>query len=133
MALRPREERCPQCKENPGQDCWRCDYEESVDEETVDERESMTHVTRLFTVEELEELDVPWDMVTEEITDQSRWETYHTGVFRDPETELYYEIDWAMGSTENQENDLWNGESTVLATQVELKEVLVEKWVPVDA
>lgn len=91
----------------------------------------MVHITRLFSRDELEDLDVPYKMVTEEITDQSRWYTYHTGVFRDPETELYYEIDWQEGSTEMQECDTWNDEDEVLATQVEYKEVLEWKWVPV--
>lgn len=133
MALLPREERCPQCKENPGRNCWRCDYEESIDEEEeVEDTKGMVHSTRLFTVDELKELDVPHDMVAEEIRDQSRWETFHTGVFLEPSSGKHYEIDWAEGSTEYQENDYWGGEDTVLATEVELREVTIKKWVPVN-
>lgn len=90
----------------------------------------MPDVTRLFSRDELADMDVPYNMVYEEITEQSRWYTYCTGVFRDPETEKYYEIDWQQGSTEDQECDVWGDEDEILATEVEYKEVVEWKWVP---
>lgn len=90
----------------------------------------MPHITRLFSRDELADMDVPFDVVYEEIREQNRWSTYYTGVFRDPETEKYYEIDWERGSTEYQDPDIWGGEDEILATEVEYKEVLEWKWVP---
>ncbi|OPC79954.1 hypothetical protein B4N89_02430 [Embleya scabrispora] len=93
----------------------------------------MTEITRTFTHDELDELDVPFEhMVEEHVTDTShRWHTTHEGVFRHPADGRHYRIRWQMPATERQECDLWLTDP-VVAVEVEQRPVTAMQWVPVD-
>jgi hypothetical protein len=60
----------------------------------------------------------------EKITEQSRWSTFHTAVFKKSDGTFWRGV-WETGSTEYQETDL-----NFTLTQVTLKEVLVVTYVP---
>ena len=77
-----------------------------------------------------EELDLPWEATEDKILDQDRWSTFHEIVF---EYEgKYYQTTYSVGSTECQDERPWEYEEELEATEVEQKEVLVKKWVPVE-
>lgn len=78
----------------------------------------------ILTGSELDELID--DAIDVKITHQSRWQTYKEGII---EVEgKHYEIYWAEGSTEMQ--DSCNDGGTF--QEVVKKEVVVEKWIPIN-
>lgn len=76
------------------------------------------------------ELDLPYSAIYDEITDNSRWSIYHTCVFEN--NGKFYTTGYSVGATECQDESPWDYEDEVECTEVELKEVVVKKWVPVE-
>lgn len=77
----------------------------------------------------VDNLDLPDSAILDEITDQSRWSVYHRIIF--PYQGKFYEAYYSEGATEMQDESAWEYDETVECSEVELKEVLVKKWVRV--
>lgn len=88
-------------------------------------------LTRKFTSEELEELDARYSPVDEEIVGRTRWGILYDTVFKD-ENGDYWQFTWEDGATESQDYDSFDFDSSVEATKVVKKSVVVDKWVPAD-
>lgn len=89
-------------------------------------------MTKIFPREYLmEELDLPYAALEEEIVDQSRWSTFYNIIFRDKDGK-YYSTEYSRGSTECQDESPWEYEHEVECVEVEKRLVTVEQWVPVD-
>lgn len=80
----------------------------------------------------LNELDVLGNSVSDVITDTSRWSVFHTIVFQDKDGK-FYEASYSCGATECQDESPWEYEQIIECTEVEQREVPVNKWVSVDA
>lgn len=76
------------------------------------------------------ELDLPFTAVEDNIIDNSRWSIRHKIVFKDVDGK-FYQTTYSVGATECQEERPWEYESTVKCTEVAKKPVVVEQWVPV--
>jgi hypothetical protein len=92
--------------------------------------------TRTFTREFLEEdLEIPWGgpaVKHAEFIDSGRWSEHWKAVFE--HEGKFYEVKYELPSTEYQEGLMpfeQYGEE-IPAKEVELREVTVEKWLPVD-
>lgn len=75
------------------------------------------------------ELDLPYAALHDEITGTSRWSIQHRIVFT--YQGKFYEAEYSVGATENQCESPWEYEDEVECNEVELKEVKVKKWVRV--
>lgn len=94
----------------------------------------MPNVTKTFKREYLkEELNLPYNALQEIIIDQSRWLTSFQIVFQDPMDGKYYQTFYSAGSTESQDYIPWEDEEEIKAIEVELREVVVEQYVPVES
>ncbi len=71
-----------------------------------------------------------WEKIEETIVDQTRWNTHYEGIFRYIPTNRFYKIGYSKGSTECQDTDLFYKDE-VEFYEVELKEVVVKKWMVV--
>jgi hypothetical protein len=100
--------------------------------------------TRHFTREQLEQIGVPFeldgdDTCATELSDQlvgsERWTDVHRLVFRAPDTGDAYQVDYEVGSTEQQDGiDPWHRYGkTIPAVEVEQRPVVTQQWRPVDA
>ena len=78
----------------------------------------------------VEELDLPYTAISDKIIDNSRWSVYHKIVFED--NGKFYSAMYSEGATELQDERPWEYQDEVECIEVELKEVKVKKWVPVD-
>jgi len=67
---------------------------------------------------------------TEQIIDTSRWSIYKEAIFLHKPTNKYYNLDWSIGATERQDEQPFDHTNPVLI-EVEEKELLVKKWIPV--
>ena len=77
------------------------------------------------------ELGLPYEnTITDEIVDNSRWSIMHEIVFKD--NGKFYMTTHSVGATEMQPESPWEYESKVKCIEVELREVKVEKWMPVE-
>lgn len=80
------------------------------------------------------ELGLPYDnddiIMEDNIIDTSRWSIIHEIVFK--YENKFYKAFYSEGATEMQYESPWEHEESVECTEVELKEVLVEKWVGVE-
>ena len=76
------------------------------------------------------ELDLPYTAISDEILDNGRWSIFHECVFEDDGK--YYEAPYSVGATEQQDERPWEDEEIIECTEVELKEVKVKKWIPVE-
>ncbi len=89
---------------------------------------------RIFTKELLiDELDLPYnrDIVkSDEPIDTSRWSISHELVFK--YEGKFYMTYYSVGATECQDESPWEFEESVDCFEVELKEVVVKKWVTID-
>lgn len=100
----------------------------------------MATITRTFTVAELEEIGVPFELdgegCAEEIQtrhiDSRRWSALKELTFRHPEDSKVYAVRYQVGLTEHQECDPFS-DDPVTATVMEQREVTVTKWLPVEA
>jgi hypothetical protein len=64
------------------------------------------------------------------MVDQSRWSIQYRCIFEDKGK--FFEAYYSEGATEMQDESPWEYEEEVVCTEVELKEVKVKKWVPVE-
>lgn len=78
------------------------------------------------------ELGLPYDckLIEDDIIDTTRWSIIHEIVFEDKGK--FYMTTYSEGATEYQDERPWEYEDEVKCTEVELKEVKVKKWIPVD-
>lgn len=90
----------------------------------------MASVIRIFTRDELEELDAPYCCTDEKMVDRSRWAIHYEGILHvDGKS---YEISWQYGATESQEDmDEWYDEDQIEGYLVEKRPITVEEWVRV--
>ncbi len=75
----------------------------------------------------INELELPDSALTNEITDTGRWSVYHEIVFA--HDGKFYKTCYSVGATEHQDERIWEYEENIECWEVELKEVLVKKWV----
>lgn len=81
----------------------------------------------------VEELDLPYngDIVkSDNIVETSRWSEIHELVFE--HEGKFWETSYSVGLTEYQDESPWEFEDEIKCTEVELKEVMVKQWVPVE-
>jgi hypothetical protein len=78
----------------------------------------------------LNELDLPYSAIYKEIVDTSRWSIHNRCIFE--HDGKFYEAFYSVGATESQDESPWEYDKDVECTEVELREVKVKKWVPVD-
>lgn len=100
----------------------------------------MSNITRTFTRDELEALDLPdaWDnddvkVISDEIMENSRWSIHHELIFQlkgQPADEAW-RVWYSVGATESQDEAPWQDETEVTATLVRLVERVVKVWKPV--
>ena len=78
------------------------------------------------------ELGLPYDckLIKDDIIDTTRWSIVHEIVFEDKGK--FYMTTYSEGATEYQDERPWEDEDEVKCTEVELKEVKVKKWIPVE-
>ena len=92
----------------------------------------MANITKTFKREYLiEELDLPYSAVEETIISQSRWLTHFQIIFKDPADGKFYQTTYSAGSTECQDYTPWEDEEEIETTEVELRDVVVKRYVPV--
>jgi hypothetical protein len=78
----------------------------------------------------IDELELPQTAIENHITGQSGWTVEHEIIFK--EGEKHYSTYYEIGATERQDEGPWEYEDDIECEEVELKEVTVKKWVPVD-
>ena len=83
-----------------------------------------------FSKEYLQERDLPYTAILDKIIDTSRWSIIHEIVFED--NGKFYSTTYSEGATEMQDERPWEYDSIIECTEVELREVKVKKWVPVE-
>lgn len=78
------------------------------------------------------ELGLPYDckLIEDDIIDTTRWSIVHEIIFEDKGK--FYRTTYSVGATEMQWEKPWEYEEEVECTEVELKEVKVKKWIPVE-
>ena len=83
----------------------------------------------------VDELGLPYDndeiIMEDEVVDTLRWSIVHSLIFK--HDGKYYKTYYSVGATEMQYESPWEYEESVECTEVELKEVLVKKWVEVQS
>jgi hypothetical protein len=74
-----------------------------------------------------------WEEVTGTvlIVDKSRWSIQKEGVFLHKPSKKHYEFYWQVGATEMQDEQPFEYDKEVEPVEVELKEVIIQKWMPV--
>ena len=79
----------------------------------------------------VDELELPWrNTIVDKIIDTTRWSIVHEIVFEDDGK--FYMTTYSEGATEMQDERPWEYEDEIKCTEVELKEVKVKKWIPVE-
>ena len=78
------------------------------------------------------ELGLPYDckLIEDNIIDTTRWSIIHEIVFEDHGK--FYMTTYSEGATEMQWEKPWEYDDEVECTEVELKEIKVKKWMPVE-
>lgn len=91
--------------------------------------------TRMFTVEELEDLGLPYgfnkdvSLLGTVDVEEARWGTRRLAIFEHEGT--FWSVPYYDPATEMQEGmDIWEGQDPVQATEVHKELVQVERWVP---
>lgn len=78
------------------------------------------------------ELDLPYaNTIVDRIIDTTRWSIIHEIVFADKGK--FYMTTYSEGATERQDERPWEYEDEIECEEVELREVKIKKWVPVDS
>lgn len=78
----------------------------------------------------IEELDLPYNAIEDNVIGNDRWSVHHCIIF---EYEgKYYRAYYSVGATEMQDESPWEYEDVVSCEEVELREVLVKQWCPVE-
>ena len=78
----------------------------------------------------MNELDLPWTAIHDEIVDTGRWSIHHRIVFQD--NGKFYSTHYSVGATESQDERPWEYDNEVECSEVELKEVIVKKWIEIE-
>lgn len=88
--------------------------------------------TKVFNKDYLmDELDLPYEnTIVNRIVNTTRWSIIHEIVFED--NGKFYMTTYSEGSTECQDESPWEYDDEIKCTEVELKEVKVKKWIPVE-
>lgn len=88
--------------------------------------------TKVFSKDYLmDELDLPYDnIIVDRIVNTTRWSIIHEIVFED--NGKFYMTTYSEGSTEIQDERPWEYDDEIECTEVELKNVKVKKWIPVE-
>lgn len=89
--------------------------------------------TKVFSKDYLmDELDLPYEnTIVNRIVDTTRWSIIHEIVFED--NGKFYMTTYSSGVTEMQDERPWEYDNDEIeCTEVELKEVKVKKWIPVE-
>lgn len=88
--------------------------------------------TKVFSKDYLmDELDLPYEnTIVNRIVDTTRWSIIHEIVFED--NGKFYMTTYSEGATEYQDERPWEYDDEIKCTEVELKEVKVKKWIPVE-
>ena len=89
--------------------------------------------TKVFSKDYLvNELDLPYEnTIVDRIVDTTRWSIIHEIVFEDKGK--FYMTTYSEGATEMQDERPWEHDNDEIeCTEVELKEVKVKKWIPVE-
>ena len=86
---------------------------------------------KLKNKEELKEYEISYlteFIEDEKIIDTGRWVVYYVGHFKDPDGQ-WYELNYALGATENQENEFYYQPVRVTRTEKEVTrtEIIFEK------
>lgn len=90
----------------------------------------MSTTTRDLTVDELEELGLPWEKLASEVVSEHRWYTRRTAVFE--HEGAFWQVEFMDPASELQEGqEIWDS-TVVTAVQVEKRPVTVVRWFPVD-
>lgn len=76
------------------------------------------------------ELDLPCEAIKNAIVDVSRWSVQHEIIFAC--NGKFYKTWYSSGATEQQYEYPWDNEEDIECCEVELKEVMVAKWVNVE-
>ena len=77
------------------------------------------------------ELGLPYEnAIVDKIIDTTRWSIVHEIIFED--NGKFYQTTYSEGATEMQDERPWEYEDEVECTEVELCEVKVKKWMPVE-
>ena len=77
------------------------------------------------------ELELPYaNTIVDNVIDVTRWSIVHEIVFAD--NGKFWQTTYSEGATEYQDERPWEYEDEVECVEVELKEVTVRKWVPVE-
>lgn len=87
-------------------------------------------ITRVFTMDEIDEWDLPWGagegmIKSDEITDHNRWSVWHELVFRAPDDGKLWRLSYQRPATEMQECDKW---PDLEAVQVEAVQVITNVY-----
>lgn len=69
------------------------------------------------------------DVIEDTICDTSRWSVLHNIIF--PYKGKFYETQYSVGATEQQEESPWEYEEEVECVEVEQVETVVKAWKPV--
>lgn len=78
------------------------------------------------------ELDLPYNnTIVDRIIDTTRWSIIHEIVFADKGK--FYMTTYSEGATECQDERPWEFDDEIECEEVELREVKIKKWVPVDS
>lgn len=84
----------------------------------------------------MDELDLPYGgksnpyFVESNLIDTSRWSIGYELIFKDKDGTIWA-TEYNVGATELQEEGPWEFEDEIECTQVELKEIVVRRYVPV--
>src|SRR5574344_1181952 len=78
------------------------------------------------------ELDLPYgNTIMDKIIDTARCSVIHEIVFEDKGK--FYQTTYSEGATECQDEKPWEYDDEIECTEVELKEVKVKKWMPIES
>lgn len=78
-----------------------------------------------------DELDLPYsNTVVDKIIDTTRWSIVHEIVFE--YNGKFYQTTYSEGATEMQYESPWEYDDEVECIEVELREVKIKKWMPVE-
>lgn len=88
-------------------------------------------ITKIFTKDYLvNELDLPYNAVEDDVIDNNRWSISHKIIFEDDGK--FYQTYYNVGATECQDERPWEYEKEINCTEVEKRKVMVEKWMPIE-
>ena len=77
----------------------------------------------------IDELDLPYSALEDNIIDTTRWSEIHEIVFK--LDDKFYQTSYSKGSTEMQDEGPWDDEDEVECTEVHQVDKVVKVWEPV--